>query len=112
MLTGEIWLIYDLTIMTALAGKIPPQFFFVGSAVFHYLGPSFAVLLFARVPVGGVAWLRIVSAAIFFALWRRPWRTFFAARRDVRWTMAALGGTFAAMNYSFYIAIDRLPDSA
>ena len=95
--------------MTALAGKIPPHLYFVGSAVFHYLGPSFAVLLFARVPVGGVAWLRIVSAAILFALWRRPWHAFFAARRDVRWTMVALGGTFAAMNYTFYIAIDRLP---
>lgn len=49
---------------------------FVGSAVFHYLGPSFAVLLFARVPVGGVAWLRIVSAALVFSLWRRPWKSF------------------------------------
>ena len=28
----------------------PPHVYFVVSAVFHYLGPSFAVLLFARVP--------------------------------------------------------------
>jgi len=35
--------------------------------VFHYLGPAFAVLLFARVDVLGVAWLRIVSAAVIFA---------------------------------------------
>ena len=41
---------------------MPPHLWFVGSAIFHYLGPSFAVLLFVRVPVGGVAWLRIVSA--------------------------------------------------
>ncbi len=46
------------------------------SAVFHYLGPAFAVLLFARVEVLGVAWLRIASAALVFALWRRPWRAF------------------------------------
>ena len=52
----------------------PPQLYFVVSAVFHYLGPSFAVLLFARVDVLGVAWLRIASAAVVFALWRRPWR--------------------------------------
>ena len=52
---------------------VPPQAYFVGSAVFHYLGPAFAVLLFARVAPLGVAWLRIVSAAIVFALWRRPW---------------------------------------
>ena len=92
-----------------LAGRIPPQLYFVGSAIFHYLGPSCAVLLFARVPVGGVAWLRIVSAAVVFALWRRPWRAFLAAGRGAQWTMAALGAVFALMNYSFYVAIDRLP---
>jgi inner membrane transporter RhtA len=52
---------------------VPPQAYFVGSAIFHYLGPSFAVLLFARVDVLGVAWLRIASAALVFALWRRPY---------------------------------------
>ena len=36
--------------------------------------PSFAVLLFARVDVLGVAWLRIASAALVLAAWRRPWR--------------------------------------
>jgi len=46
---------------------VPPQAYFVVSAVFHYLGPSFAVLLFARVDVLGVAWLRIAAAAIVFA---------------------------------------------
>src|ERR671929_26929 len=43
----------------------PPQVYFIGSAIFHYLGPAFAVLLFARVDVLGVAWLRIASAALF-----------------------------------------------
>ena len=46
------------------ARTVPPQAYFAGSAVFHYLGPSFAVLLFARVDVLGVAWLRIASAAV------------------------------------------------
>ena len=55
-------------------GRVPPQSFFGVSAVFHYLGPSLAVLLFARLDVLGVAWLRIASAAVVFALWRRPWR--------------------------------------
>ncbi len=57
----------------ALAERAPPQFYFLVSAIFHYLGPAFAVLLFARVGVLGVAWLRIASAAVIFALWRRPW---------------------------------------
>src|SRR3954454_7841634 len=83
--------------------RLPPHAYFVGSAVFHYLGPSFAVLLFARVPVLGVAWLRIASAAIVFALWRRPWHAL--GRRDV----AALGAVLAVMNACFYTAIDRLP---
>jgi inner membrane transporter RhtA len=92
-----------------LVDRVPPHAWFFGSAVFHYLGPSFAVLLFARLPVGGVAWLRIASAAVVFAIWRRPWHTFLAAEWHSRWLMIALGSVFAAMNYSFYIAIDRLP---
>ena len=93
----------------SIADRVPPHLWFVGSAIFHYLGPSFAVLLFVRVPVGGVAWLRIVSAAIVFALWRRPWRSFFAADHSTQRAMVALGSVFAIMNYSFYVAIDRLP---
>lgn len=89
--------------------RFPPHLYFLGSAVFHYLGPAFAVLLFARVPVAGVAWLRIVSAGLVFALWRRPWNTFLAADAGQRTEIAALGAIFASMNYSFYMAIDRLP---
>ena len=94
---------------TARIGAVPPQAFFVGSAVFHYLGPSFAVLLFARVDVLGVAWLRIASAGAVFALWRRPWRKFRALDRGGQLLIAGLGAVFAAMNACFYISIDRLP---
>ena len=48
-----------------------PYGYFLVSAVFHYLGPAFAVLLFARVQVLGVAWLRIASAGLIFAVGRR-----------------------------------------
>jgi inner membrane transporter RhtA len=82
---------------------MPPSAYFVGSAIFHYLGPSFAVLLFARVQPLGVAWLRIVSAALIFALWRRPWRAM-RSRLVVAW-----GVVLAVMNCCFYLAIDRLP---
>jgi inner membrane transporter RhtA len=67
--------------------RIPPHAYFVVSAVFHYLGPGFAVLLFVRVDALGVAWLRIASAALLFALWRRPWRLLAAARP--RWSAGA-----------------------
>src|SRR3982074_1295694 len=89
--------------------RVPPQGYFVVSAVFHYLGPAFAVLLFAHVAPLGVAWLRIASAAIIFALWRRPWRYFLALPRAEQGTIVALGLVLAAMNSCFYEAIARLP---
>jgi inner membrane transporter RhtA len=89
--------------------SVPPQAFFVGSAVFHYLGPAFAVLLFARVAPLGVAWLRIVSAAVVFAVWRRPWRTLRSVDRGTVRLVAALGIVLATMNSCFYEAIARLP---
>ncbi|HEY9595653.1 MAG TPA: EamA family transporter [Spirochaetia bacterium] len=92
-----------------LSGRIPPHLYFVASAIFHYLGPSFAVLLFARVSVSGVAWLRIVWAGLVFAVWRRPWRVLVAANGRTRLLVCALGAVLAVMNYSFYMAIDRLP---
>jgi inner membrane transporter RhtA len=89
--------------------RLPPQAFFGVSAVFHYLGPSFAVLLFAHVGVVGVAWLRIVAAAAVFAAWRRPWRLAARLDRGARWVLVQLGVVLAAMNTLFYLAVDRLP---
>ena len=86
--------------------RVPPHAYFVGSAVFHYLGPAFAVLLFVRVDALGVAWLRIASAALVFAAWRRPWR---ALRTLDRNTLLAWGAVLALMNCCFYLAIERLP---
>ena len=92
-----------------IAAGAAPESFFVGSAVFHYLGPAFAVLLFAVVEPVGVAWLRIVTAAAVFALWRRPWRSFAALDETGRRTVVAMGAVLAIMNVCFYISIDRLP---
>ncbi len=89
--------------------RLPPHAYFVGSAVFHYLGPAFAVLLFARVDVLGVAWLRIAAAAAVFAVWRRPWRLLAGLDRQSLWTLIAWGAVLAVMNACFYLAIDRLP---
>ena len=86
--------------------RVPPHAYFVGSAVFHYLGPAFAVLLFVRVDALGVAWLRIASAALVFAAWRRPWRVLRVLDRS---TLLAWGAVLALMNCCFYLAIDRLP---
>jgi inner membrane transporter RhtA len=90
-------------------GALPPASFFLVSAVFHYLGPSLAVLLFARVSVLGVAWLRIASAAVVFAAWRRPWRLWPRLTGPQRRLLLSLGAVLAAMNTLFYLAVDRLP---
>jgi inner membrane transporter RhtA len=88
---------------------VPPEVFFICSAIFHYLGPAFAVLLFAEVDVLGVAWLRIASAAAVFAFWKRPWRLFVELNAREQRTVVALGFVLATMNVCFYVAIDRLP---
>jgi inner membrane transporter RhtA len=97
------------TRFSRLATSAPPETFFVGSAIFHYLGPAFAVLLFALVEPLGVAWLRIVAAATVFALWRRPWRVLSSLDGTARRTVLAMGVVLAVMNACFYISIDRLP---
>ena len=89
--------------------RAPPTTYFLVSAVFHYLGPACAVLLFTHVDVLGVAWLRIASAAVVFALWRRPWHIWTDASRTDRQVLLALGVVLAAMNTLFYLAVDRLP---
>jgi inner membrane transporter RhtA len=88
---------------------VPPHVFFIVSAVFHYLGPAFAALLFGRVDVLGLAWLRIASAAAVFAAWRRPWRLLKSTSRSDRLKLVELGLVLAAMNALFYLAIERLP---
>lgn len=94
---------------SAIGRAIPPHAYFLVSAIFHYLGPAMAVLLFEHVAVMGVAWLRIASAAVIFAAWRRPWKSvnIWSGPRSV--DVVALGVTLALMNGSFYLAIARLP---
>ncbi len=89
--------------------RVPAHAFFVLSAVFHYLGPAFAVMLFSRVEPLGVAWLRIISAAAIFWVWRRPWRIWRGLGATARRLVLGWAAVLAAMNATFYVAIDRLP---
>jgi len=93
------------------ASAVPPHAWFAVSAVFHYLGPAFAVLLFPAVGVLGTAWFRIASAALVFAPFTRPWRTLRRADPRTRLLLVGLGVCLAVMNTSFYLALDRLPMS-
>jgi len=92
---------------TATLQRLPPQALFVLGAISQYVGAALAVLLFASVPAAGVAWLRVVSSAAVLLAWRRPWQTTWTAPR-LR-LVTAFGLTLAAMNVTFYLAIDRLP---
>ena len=77
--------------LTLTANRVPPHAWFAVSAVFHYLGPSFAVLLFPAVGVLGVAWFRIASAALIFAPITKPWRTIARASSRERLMLLSLG---------------------
>ncbi|MEM7667699.1 MAG: EamA family transporter [Pseudomonadota bacterium] len=95
--------------MSRMAEAVPPHAWFGVSAVFHYLGPAFAVLLFPVVGVLGVAWFRVASAALVFAVTTKPWRTYKESPPRDRAHLVALGACLAVMNCSFYLALDRLP---
>jgi len=93
----------------SVARRVPPHAYFVVSAVFHYLGPALAVLLFAHLDVLGVAWLRIATAALVLAVWRRPWSVWRRLDRPTRGLVTGWAAVLAGMNSVFYLAIDRLP---
>lgn len=95
--------------LSQVSETVPPHIWFGVSAVFHYLGPAFAVLLFPVVGVLGVAWFRIASAALVFAPITKPWRTFKNATNRERLLLLAIGACLAVMNSAFYLALDRLP---
>ena len=94
---------------TDMTTRVPPHVFFFVSAIFHYLGPACAVLLFSSISVLGVAWFRIASAAVVFAAWRRPWRAFLGISWAQRRVLLALGIVLGLMNACFYLAISRIP---
>src|SRR3954451_5280051 len=79
----------------AALDRVPPHAYFVGSAVFHYLGPAFAVLLFARVDVLGVAWLRVEARGAVLGLAPRTWRRARAVARPGRGLLLAWGAVLA-----------------
>jgi inner membrane transporter RhtA len=90
----------------ALAQGAPEALFVVG-AVSQYIGAAIAVGLFDELTAGGVAWLRVLAAAAIIIAVRRSWRRRWT-RFELAWT-CAFGVVLAAMNLTFYLAIDELP---
>lgn len=84
-----------------------PEPFFALGAVSQYLGAAIAVTLFATIPAGTVALLRVVGAGSVLVLVRRSWRRDW--NRDTLIRAGVFGSVLAAMNLTFYLAIERLP---
>jgi len=89
--------------------RLPAPSLFVVGALSQYAGAAAAVLLFAQVPAAGVAWLRVLAAAVVVAAWRRPWRALLGASPRRLLLVAGFGTVLALMNTAFYLAIDELP---
>lgn len=87
--------------------KIPGTGLFVIGALSQYGGAAIAFTLFPIIGAPSVAWARLAASAVALALWRRPWRLRWPLRQ---WALAVgFGLALAAMNLSFYLALDRLP---
>jgi inner membrane transporter RhtA len=92
---------------TAWVARTPPELVFVFSGITSYLGAAIAVVLFEYLPAAGVAWWRVLGAGVMLVLIRRSWRGAWTIRQTL--LAGAFGITLAAMNLTFYLAIDRLP---
>jgi len=100
----------DPTSPTARGGTAPHLIgLFVVNAVSQYAGASLAVRAFGAMPAAGVAWIRVLTGALVLGAWRRPWRELRHRERDALLLVVAFGIALAAMNLTFYLAIERLP---
>lgn len=86
---------------------VPVPLLFVIGGCSMYLGAALAVVLFGRLSPAGVAWLRMLVAAMVLLTWRRPDRAAWRGRRLV--LAACFGLVTGLMNVAFYEAIARLP---
>jgi len=93
-----------------LAGRIarvPAPAIFLAGGASQYVGAAVAVGLFASLEPAGVAWLRLLGAALVLVAWRRPPAAAWRGRGLV--LASALGLVTGLMNAAFYEAIARLP---
>jgi inner membrane transporter RhtA len=90
-----------------MAGAAPPTSLVLLPIFFVQLGAALAKGLFDQLGPGGTLFLRVGFAAlVLFILWRPSVRGY--ARGD--YLVAILFGlTLAAMNFTFYQALDRIP---
>lgn len=77
----------------------PAPLFFVAGGCSMYLGAALAVELFQQLSPAGVAWLRMLVAALALLAWRRPDRAAWRARRLI--LAGCFGLVTGLMNVTF-----------
>jgi inner membrane transporter RhtA len=90
----------------AAADRVPPELFFVVTAISQYTGAVIAKRLFTEVAPGTVVWFRVLTAALMLVLVTRPWQRTWT-RQSLR-AAAVFGIATAVMNLFFYLAISRI----
>ncbi|BBL80568.1 threonine transporter RhtB [Rubrobacter xylanophilus] len=90
-----------------LAGAFPPEGLVLLAVCSVQLGAAVAKGLFEEVGPGGTVFLRVGFAAVFLLLlWRPEVRGY---PRSAYRIAVSFGAVLAAMNLSFYAALDRIP---
>ena len=84
-----------------------PEVLFVIGGISQYLGAATAIGLFDEIAPGGVAFLRVLGAALLLIAFRRSWRRSWS-KQNFFWA-GAFGASLALMNLFIYLAMDRLP---
>jgi inner membrane transporter RhtA len=88
-------------------GRLPPTLLVLAGVASVQFGAAFSKSLFDDVGPGGTVFLRVALAAVILAaIWRPSLRGH--SRSDWK-LVAAFGFVLAAMNLSFYAALDRIP---
>ena len=89
------------------ADRIPPTLLVLAAVASVQFGGALAKTLFDEIGPGGTVLLRLLFATLVLAV---AWRPALRGRSRVDWRLLlAFGLTLAAMNLSFYEALDRIP---
>jgi inner membrane transporter RhtA len=95
---GRLW---------AAAGRVPPTGLVLAGIVSVQVGAAIAKGLFDTLGPGGIVFLRIAFAALILLLLWRPKIGGYSPRSYL--TATVFGLALAGMNFSIYLAFDRIP---
>ena len=93
--------------MTLSSSRPSPEVLFVVGGISQYLGAATAIGLFSEIAPGGVAFLRVLGAALLLIGFRRSWQRSWS-KQNLIWA-GTFGTSLALMNLFIYLAMDRLP---